>query len=346
MSRLMDHWEIKVIALLLAVVLYYFTGSLIRVEKTLDVELHPEQVVGLPDLHRVREIIPRHITVELNGPMRVLADLDSDDIAATLSYDPRKAVQGQQYFAVNARMLQLDPQLRLSFASPERVRVVVDRIVEAALPIAVAPQSFELGMSGLVVRQVRLNRAQVLVTGPERVIEDLREIGPLSPRRVRLDGIPADLTDPTELSVPLHFDLEDVQLVEDQRVMAQVTVAPAPGEMPVTLPLHVIADPDFNSKYSVELHQPEVAITITGPRNRLRDLDPEEHFLAYVDLTGKPTLDITQSLPVQVLTPPWASAPSTTARVTVRLQGEAGGGVRPGPRPEDQIGEPAPPPPR
>lgn len=346
MSGLLEHWEIKLIALIMAVTLYAFTADLIRVDKTFTVVLLDEHVVGLPEDYRVRSIEPPDLTFEVSGPVSLLGELEVEDIQPRLTFSADQLQEGRQTFEVTSRLLGLPPDMRLNYVNPQRVVVEVDRWVEARVPIVVGPEDFQLEAPGLVVREVRLDRSSVTVEGPARAIERLRSRGQVRLAPQRVPDVDRDITDPVQREVPLEVDLDDeVRVVEPTALTATVTVAPVPEGIHVSLPINILASPGFFRTYAVELHQDEVAVTVRGPRNRLQAQPPREVFQAYVDLTGKPTLDIPQLRPVTILTPPWASAGAAQVRVTVRLRepaaASAEGGAAPAPPPAEEA-PPAP----
>lgn len=316
-----ENWEIKVIAFILAVTVYVFTGNLIRVDVVEKVRIDNAHVVGLPDGYRVRSVSPRQLTVEISGPRNLIAAMEQASVIPRLEFDPDNLEAGSQRYDVTPGLLQLPPGLRVRYLGSDRVEVLVDRVVRRALRLTVGPDDFILGTPGLRVRRVQLDHTHVSVEGPKQVIDELRAAGSLHVEPELLTDIPDDLTEPTERTVPVTVAVGDeVEVVIEDAVTARVTVEPAPDELPLTLPVAVLAPADFFDGYAVQLSQDEVALTVTGPRNRLEALRGEQTIQAYVDLTGPLTLDIPKAYQVRVVAPAWATVSSAQVRVTVRTR--------------------------
>ena len=337
-----DHWEIKLIAFIMAVTVYVFTGSLIRVDTMVTVRIENQHVHGLPEDYRVRAISPRDLTVEISGPRNLVAEIDEEAIAARLQFSRGNLDAGRQHFDVTARLLQLPPELRLHYVGSERVEVLVDRVVRRSLNLSVEPEDFVLGTPGLVVRRVQVDHTHVSLEGPKQVIDELRERGSLRIVQEVLTDVPADLTEPREFTVPVNVAIdEELQVLNEGAITATVTVEPVPDERHLTLPVAVLAPMGFMEGYSVELHQQEVALTVTGPRNRLDNLKSERDIRAYVDLSGGLTLDIPKTHPVRVVAPAWATVSSAQVKLTVRAR--SGAGQAPPPTDDPGLDQPGPP---
>ncbi|MDA3961080.1 MAG: CdaR family protein [Planctomycetota bacterium] len=342
MNWFREHWEIKVIAFILAVTVYVFTGNLIRIDTVKKLRIENQHVVGLPDDYRVRSVSPRQLTVEISGPRNLVAALDEAVLEPKLLFDPDNLEAGSQRYDVTPSLLQLSPELRIRYLGTDRIEVTVDRVVRRALPLTVGPEDFVLVTPGLIVRRVQVDHTHISVEGPKQLIDELRAAGSLHVEREVLIDVPADLVEPMERTVPVTVAVSDeVSVVTEAAITATVTVEPAPEEMPLTLPVNVLAPVDFTAGYEVELHQPQVALTVTGPSNRLRALRPERDIQAYVDLSGPLTLDIPKAHQVRVTAPLWATVSSAQVRLTVRARASAEG-----PAPEAAPpGEANPPPP-
>ena len=332
MNWLRDHWEIKLIALFLAVTVYLFTGNLIRLDTMVTIRLLPSHVEGLPDGYQVRSITPHELAVEISGPRNLVNELEVADLRPKLEFNQDNLRDGDQQFDVTAALLQLPPELRLRYVGSERVEVVVDRVVRRSLTLGVNPDDFALTSPGLVVRRVQLDHTHVSVEGPKQLIDALRQAGSLGIEKEVLADVPADLVEPKEFTIPVTVAVgEELAVVTEGAITATVLVEPLPDEMPLNLPVTVLASAEFMEGYRIDLHQQEVALTVTGPRNRLEALRPERDIKAYVDLTGSLTLDIPKAHQVRVEAPAWATVSSAQVRLTVHARPSSG----PAPAPPD-----------
>ena len=78
MKWLFDHWEIKMISLILAIVIYAFTGAAITIRERVMVTFEPEMVAGLTADRQVLGFDPALVELELSGPSDVLANAESN----------------------------------------------------------------------------------------------------------------------------------------------------------------------------------------------------------------------------------------------------------------------------
>ena len=335
MRWLTDHWEMKSIALALAIILYFYTGNLIQVRRTLVVSVGPEHVALLPDTYGVSEVIPTTLTFEMRGPKNQVEDLDERDIVPRLVFKESNLRDGQQSFDVTARLLQLPDPIHLEFKSADQVTLTVDRVVEELLQVQVGPRDFDLAVEGLSVRQITMvDSTHVRVRGPQQVVEEYRKRGgvPIESIRIPATEVDANLKEPTELILPLALSVDSRIRVLQGSPRAKIRIEPKPGKLAMTLPLRLMASNQFHSKYTVELSLQEVPLEVSGPHNLLESIRPEEAFTAYVNVPDNPQLDIAQYPEVKVIRPDWAILIKVApVRLTVRLAEQA---AEPTPVPE------------
>src|SRR5690606_18925808 len=65
---LRQQWQVKIIAMIFAGALWFYTAGQVRVTTTVAVTIDENSIVGLPPSHRVANITPREFGVELGGP--------------------------------------------------------------------------------------------------------------------------------------------------------------------------------------------------------------------------------------------------------------------------------------
>jgi len=318
MRWVLSNWQIKLVALSLAVALWFYTSGQARVERTLTVVVRAEAVRNLPAGARIAEITPREFTVEVDGPMTVLQELRSDAILPRLELAGRALDEGRQDFPITNQVLGLPADVRIQRINPtsvDAIRVTLGRVVQRDL--LVEPPELEHVPPGLAAN-LTLGESRVQITGPLNAVADLVA------RHPRLRFLPVSLADvdplndkPTTLRLALKADAPAA--IEVPPVFAEVTLRPVDAvRQQVGLPVHLLAAPDFLAKHRVELSQPQVVVSVRGPRNLLAALKPET-LSAYVNLRRTLELNQPQELPVEVLGPPWLSADPVVVRVTVSV---------------------------
>lgn len=322
MARLFTDWEIRIVALGLAVMVYLFTGNVIEVDQTHTIRIGSQHIVGLSEDYQVQAVSPSEVVVELRGPRNVMEQFDPSELLPRIDFSTRDIQPGDHVFDITARLLQLPPELGLRHSSDGRVRVEIGRMVRVAVPVSVQLEDFSFARVQGVVRTFDLDRTNIEVFGPEDVIARIEQQGGIRIEPTVLNtGEQTALSEARELrGVPLRLDLPDGVTSEVSAVTATILVLPKPEERQLSLPLQVLASYEFLSRYRVELHQPEVALTLIGPAQRVRALDPATDLIAYIDLAGEPSLDVPHSRTVRVLAPPWLSVGPAQARITIRLR--------------------------
>ena len=318
MRWVLDNWQIKLVALSLAVALWFYTSGQARVERTLTVSVAVAAVRNLPAGARIAEITPREFTVEVDGPMIVLQELRSDPILPRLDLAGGALDEGRQDFPITNQVLGLPADVRIQRINPSSVTaitVTLGRVIEKEMLVE-APE-LEHVPAGLAPN-LNLEESRLLITGPENALKDLLA------RHPRLRFLPVSLKDanplidqPTSLRVTLVPDVPASITVPP--VHAVIVLKPVDAvRQQVGLPVHLLAQPDFLAKHQVQLSQPQVVMTVRGPRNLIATLTPAT-VAAYVDLRRPLELNQPQEVTVEILGPPWLTADPVTLRVTISL---------------------------
>ncbi|TVR44934.1 MAG: hypothetical protein EA402_05685 [Planctomycetota bacterium] len=318
MNFLFRRWQLKFLALLMAVALYLFTGTQITVERTFTIQVLPEQLRGLPANYRLSTpLVPNEFSVTIAGPQRQIEDVVAQDLAPMLTVTTDGLTAGFQEFNITERLLRLNPAFTLRSRSVDRIRAEFARVIEDVLTLEGRP-----AISGLAEglrAEVSLVRSQVLVQGPANVIASLRERGRVPVRPIDLSDVSATISEMQELRVPLVIQVGDAPVRTVEQPEAVVRVSPAPETRVIgPVPVHALAPPDILARYEIEITPPVVALTVSGPVNRLREQDPVQILRAYVDVGDARRGAIGEERTVRVLAPSWLTTTTTTVRVSVR----------------------------
>lgn len=317
MKLLTVNWQLKLVALFLALALWFYTSGQARVARSFTVRVPETAVQGLGEEYRITGIIPTEFTVEVDGPAAALRSLRGDSLVPRLEVSGRALGDGRQSFPITNSVLGLDPDLRIEGINPasvEDITVHFGKVVSAELyvdpPMLVdVPDGLETSIS--------LEQATVTVSGPESAVVELsaRRRLPFAP--ISLAGVVAGISKPETQ----RFRLRPIApaSVEVGEVHALVTLKPVEGvRSQLSLPVQLMAPPEFLAKHRVDLSQQQVVLTVRGPRNLLDTLQPEQ-LTAYVNLRRALELNQPKELPVELVAPPWLTADPASVRVTLSL---------------------------
>lgn len=322
MTFLLRRWQLKFLALLMAVALYFFTGTQITVERTLTIQLSDQQLHGLPAQYLLSRLTPREFDITVAGPQSQMEDLTAQSIDPLLTISTDGLTVGFQEFDITERLLRLNPSLTLRGSSSDSIRAEYSRIIEDMVTLDGSPM-----ISGLpdgLRAEVSLVLSQVVLRGPANEIARLKERGRVPVRPIDLSGVDPQLVETTQMTIPLVMQIPDVGIVAVEQPKAVVRISPALETRVVgPVAVHLLADTDLMSRYELTTTPAVVALTISGPSNRLREGDPAAQIRAYVDVVDVRRSGVGEDRTVRVLAPSWMTTSTTSVRVSVRPRGEA-----------------------
>jgi hypothetical protein len=319
--KLTRNWQIKLIAMFLAVALWLYTSGQARMDRTVTVRVTAEAVKSLPEGYRIVDIVPKEFTVDIDAPMGVLRHIENDQIVPVLQVGAKDLSRGEQEFPITSRTLGLDPDARIQRVHPDTLHDIVvkfDQIIESSFvveepDITDVPRGLDVGIT--------LNLTQVPVSGPKNLINELKNE---KKAQVRFEPVSLAHVDPKISQnivekVILKPILPSKLEVKDQvEVEATITVKPITAfKNTLKVPLTVLAPPDFFKKYDVDMPL-EVALPLSGPENKIRELRASD-IIGYVNLTRPLEPNVLHEVEVKVVAPAWLTCDPTTVRVTLSL---------------------------
>ena len=317
-GRLIEHWELKLVALVIAVALWLYTNGQVRVERTLNVIVNNSSVQSLPADYRVNAIEPQAFTVKVSVPMNQAGSL-RNPIIPNLQISGDAVLRGEQRFPITGSLLGLDDGLRIEHIDPDtarEVRVAFALITEGYLPVEVPTIR---GLPEGIQATLAIEPTRVRVRGTREQLDELNARN----QRLVFDPIVFDGVDPTMQAtrkeiVALTHKNTGIEVID--RVTATVTLSPQQGTTKeVSVPVQILAPKDFTTRFAIELSQPQVVLELHGPASLLAGLQPETELTAYVALRPTIELGVPVEVPVGVMGPTWATYDPVTIRVTVNL---------------------------
>lgn len=317
-GRVTAHWELKLVALVIAVALWLYTNGQVRIERSINVSVTSASVQSLPDGYRVTEIHPDKFTVNLSVPVSQVGGL-RNAMVPHLVISGDAVLRGEQTFPITGSMLGLDDDMRINHIEPEtarEVRVVFALITEDYLPVQVPPI---VGLPDGIEATLAIEPTRVRVRGTRAQLDQLKTRN----QRVSYDAISIDGIDPTMQTSRreiVALTLKDQQLDVVDPVTATVTLSPVrSASKEISVAVQILAPKDFTNRFAIALSQPQVVLGLHGPANLLNGLRPETELTAYVAIRPTIELGIPVEIPVGVMGPTWATYDPVTIRVTVTL---------------------------
>lgn len=289
-------FSIKILSLFMALLLWiYVTNE----QNPLDTRSYNVNLSahGLPAQMTV-DGLPSTVAVQVQGTRGQLAGIDSGDFQATADLSGVAAGDNTVDVAVN-----IPPGLRLLRVSPDRVRVLVDRIIEKRIPVVVSLDGTPA--PGYNALEPKVDPGTVLAGGPARLVQPLARAtaevniqaatGPVT-RVVNLSGIPAGVN------------------ISSRVAKVEVPVTPLPTKTVAVKP-RVTGDPAPGYQVRDVTVQPD-NVQVSAPGNVLDGIQNVE--TGTLDISGAQQ-DVTQTVDLQV---PAGAVGLRPARVevTVHLQ--------------------------
>ena len=317
-GRVTAHWELKLVALVVAVALWLYTNGQVRIERSINVSVTSASVQSLPKDYRVTEIRPDKFTVNLSVPVSQVGGLRSA-LVPHLVISGDAVLRGEQTFPITGSMLGLDDDIRINHIEPDtvrEVRVVFALITEDYLPVQIPPIS---GLPDGIEATLAIEPTRVRVRGTRAQLDHLKTRN----QRVSYDAISIDGIDPamqTARKEIVALTLKDQQLDVVDRVTATVTLSPVRSvSKDIGVAVQILAPKDFTNRFAISLSQPQVVLGLHGPANLLNRLRPETDLTAYVAIRPTIELGVPVEVPVGIMGPTWATYDPVTIRVTVTV---------------------------
>jgi YbbR domain-containing protein len=199
-NLLLRNWELKLLSLLLAFVLWL---SLIPEEKTfsektLTIPLETHNIP--PDIELVEKPDPT-VDVTVRAPNRMINELSPANVFVKLNL--HTATVFQQEYPLNETMISIPPGAEVVRISPTKVRLKLERTQEVMLDIV--PTVIGQAKEGYGISKIEITPPRVLVKGPESKIREKDKIS-TSPINI------SELTASTEVEADLILPKPELRL--------------------------------------------------------------------------------------------------------------------------------------
>lgn len=190
----MNNWPYKILAILLAVIMWYFVVGEERAEVGLTV---PLELINIPrDLIVVNNVV-HGIEIRVNGPRSLVRSLAGESLSKRLDLSNTKA--GTVSFSISSEGIPLPRGVKVTRINPTQVIVVLQKLITQK--ITVKPRIVGKPAPGYEIASVQLNNPQVEIAGPEEVVKNIES---LYTKPIEIQGLKTDLKQRTSLDFRNH----------------------------------------------------------------------------------------------------------------------------------------------
>lgn len=263
------HLGLKMLALLLATVLWLTVAGEHVVERSLRV---PLAVRNLPTAFEIEGDLPDMVDVRVRGSSSQLSRLDAGDVVAML--DMTNARPGARLFHLRTDEVRVPYGVEVAQVMPPALSLSVEKAAVRMIPVVPATDGDPA--PGFVVGRISSVPATVQVIGPESHVKDVSQA---TTEPIEIDGKSERVRD----IVTIGVTDSSVRLVEPQSATVVVDILPAPVDRDVAgVPVR-FRNP--GAGLSARIVPEVVEVRVRGQRDVLAKLTADS-IDAFVDLTG------------------------------------------------------------
>jgi YbbR domain-containing protein len=261
--------RLKILALLLASVLWFTVAGEHVVERSLRV---PLELRNVPQSLEIVGNAPDSVDVRLRGSSAVLSRVQPGEIIAVL--DLGAARTGSRLFPIRADQVRAPFGIEVAQVIPNTIALELEKAARRRVPVV--PATDGNPAPGYVIGRISADPPTVDLVGPE---SRLRQIAEATTEPVSVKDARAPVRDAVSVGV---LDAS-VRLVQPQNVNVTVEIWPAPVERQVTdVPIRYRnLPPGLRANLTPQLAH----VTVRGSKDALGTLRGD-NVMAFVDLAG------------------------------------------------------------
>jgi YbbR domain-containing protein len=264
------HLGLKVLAIMLASVLWFTVAGEHVVERSLRV---PLAVTNLPPSLEIVGDLPESVDVRVRGSAAQLSRLETGDIVAML--DLATARTGSRLFHLRADEVGVPYGIEVAQVNPPTILLSIEKSIQRIVPIV--PTTDGDPAPGFEVGRISAEPSTVLVVGPESRV---REVGSATTEPVEIDGTSERVRDVVTVGVADSA----VRLVE-QPLSATVVVEILPAPIERLVAGVPVRDRNLAPGLRHRIVPPVVSVGVRGQREALGHVRSDT-IDAFVDLAG------------------------------------------------------------
>jgi len=212
----MRSWHFKLLAVFLAIIIWYFVVGEERAEVGLTV---PLVLTNMPRELIVANNVPHGIEIRVNGPRSLVRSLSMENLSKSL--DLANTREGAVSFSISSEGIPLPRGVKITRINPTQVTVVLQKLLTKK--VSVRPRITGKPAIGYKVESIQVNPEQVEIAGPKDVVE---KIDMLFTKPMDIQGLKEDLKE----RIFLDFRNYQIFLVREIPLEIEVKIKKNNGE--------------------------------------------------------------------------------------------------------------------
>ena len=274
MTWLTRDWGLKLIALVLAIGLWFYAvgEESVEVERLVPLEIHVQN----KQMSILKSSV-KNVRVKLVAPRTRISEIASKDIHAKHVIGAEVKTAGDYSFRLEAREIRVpSPDIRVMEITPSVVVVTLDEVIVQKL--LVTPKFVGEPAYGYKLKEdeIRIDPNAILVEGPKGKLERMDSI---ATERIDLVGRIRSLRRTVKLDLP-----EGIRPLSEEMIDIMIPIKEESGAKAFgNIPIKVLQAPGQGLDYVVA--NQTVSIVLKGPQAALEALT-EDKILAYLDLSA------------------------------------------------------------
>ena len=179
----MRSWHFKLLAIILAVIMWYFVVGEERAEVGLTV---PLELINIPQNLIVVNNVVQGIEIRINGPRSLVRALSTENVSKSLDLSSTR--EGTVSFSISSEGIPLPRGVKITRINPTQVTVVLHKLIIKT--VAVHPRVTGTPAAGYELELIQINPEKVEIAGPEEVVEKMES---LNTKPIDIQGLKVDL---------------------------------------------------------------------------------------------------------------------------------------------------------
>ena len=165
--RLLENFGLKVTALVMAIILWFFVVSRGQSEISIDV---PVELKNIPQgLESIKQGV-KSVNVSLKGQDRILRNMKPSDVRVHV--DLSKAKKGKGIYYINKDDVKLSPTINITGITPSSVWIVLEKTIIKTVPVSAIMAGSP--RKGFVVSSVEVLTKDVAIEGVRTEIDKVK----------------------------------------------------------------------------------------------------------------------------------------------------------------------------